>query len=107
MLCARNERLAQSELVPARPDVFTVDDWRREAQAREHADRVTHADHWRVSVDPGDGKLRTFYLRGHYYEVQFRAQAFFPKPASITIEPSGLAGDIERIDRRLTPLSLA
>ncbi len=107
-LCERNARLSDPlrAQTPTRADSFTIDDWRAEQLAREHADTVTRADHWKVTIDPGDGRLRTFYLRGDYSDIRERSHHIFPKTSAIVIEPSGLADAFERYDGRLNSLSL-
>lgn len=78
--------------------------WLAAQRERELADAIALCLSWSVSINPGDGSTRHFYMRGPYREVQIRAHMIF-QAAAIVIEPAARAA-IEVFDGRLTALSL-
>jgi hypothetical protein len=70
---------------------------------REAHDYIQTAARFRLSIDPGDNCIRTFYLRGTHAEVMRRAFALFESPAVLICEP--LADGAESIDKRLNVIT--
>jgi hypothetical protein len=82
-------------------------DWQTARNAREFHDRIEHIRRWCITVDPGDGCVREFYLCGTFAQVTARARILFPfPPYSILVEPATAHGG-EVFDKRFHVLPIA